>query len=138
VVSRIGPRTPVVVGLVIAAVGVALLGTTTAGTTYGRLLPALLLWGVGLAVLTPAVVAAALAAVPGDAVGLGSGVNNTARQAGGVLGIALYGAVAGSAEHVDAFAQGLGRCGLGTAVLFVLAACLCLGFVPRQAAAPRA
>jgi DHA2 family methylenomycin A resistance protein-like MFS transporter len=136
-VSRIGPRVPVVLGLVVAAAGVALLRGVTADSTYARLLPALLLWGVGLAVLTPAIVSAALAAVPGDDVGLGSGVNNTARQAGGVLGIALYGAVAGSPDHVGGFLDGVGQCALVTAVLFVLAACLCLRFVPSRAAAPQ-
>jgi DHA2 family methylenomycin A resistance protein-like MFS transporter len=82
-------------------------------------------------------VAAALAAVPGDQAGLASGVNNTARQAGCVLGIALYGAVAGSPEHVDHFVGGLGAAGPGTAVVFLLAAGLCLRLVPRhEASAP--
>jgi DHA2 family methylenomycin A resistance protein-like MFS transporter len=96
----------------------------------------LLLWGIGIALLTPAIVAAALAAVPGDQAGLASGVNNTARQAGCVLGIALYGAVAGSPDHIDHFIRGLGAAGLGTAVFFMLAAGLCLRFVPTHAAPP--
>jgi len=70
-------------GLLIAAAGVGLLATWTANTPYPQLLPALLCWGIGLGVLTPAVVAAAIAAAPPERSGLASGVNNTARQAGG-------------------------------------------------------
>jgi hypothetical protein len=51
-------------GLLTAAVGVGLLVRARAGSGYSTLLPALLLWGVGLGVLTPAVVAAAVRAVP--------------------------------------------------------------------------
>ena len=136
VVARVGPRGPVVAGLLTAAVGVSLFGGLDRDSSYARLLPVLVLWGVGLAVLTPAVVAAALGAVPGDAVGLASGVNNTARQAGGVLGIALYGVVAGSPEQVHDFMRGLVLSGLGTAVLFLLMAGACLRFVPRQVTPP--
>ena len=136
VVARVGPRGPVVVGLVTGAVGVSLFRGLRADSSYARLLRVLVLWGVGLAVLTQAIVAAALSAVPGDAVGLASGVNNTARQAGGVLGIALFGVVAGSADQVHDFVRGLGVSGLGTAVLFLLVAGLCLRFVPRQVAPP--
>ena len=47
------------------------------------MLAALLLRGTGLGVLTPAVVAAGVSAVPSDRAALASAVNNTARQAGG-------------------------------------------------------
>ena len=74
-----------------------------------------------LGVLTPAVVAAALAAVPPQYAGLASGVNNTARQAGGVAGIALYGSVAGAPADPARFFAGLHLTGLVTAGLFVAA-----------------
>ena len=73
-------------GLGVAAVGVALLSSWDVIDPYGGLLPAMLAWGIGLGVLTPAVVAAALAAVPPQYAGLASGINSTARQAGGVAG----------------------------------------------------
>jgi DHA2 family methylenomycin A resistance protein-like MFS transporter len=135
VVGRVGPRVPVATGLLVAAVGVSLLGRLHVDSSYAELLPTLLLWGIGLAVLTPAVVTAALAAVPRTSAGLASGVNNTARQAGGVLGIAVYGAIAGSAAHGGSFVDGLGLSGLCTAILFVLAAGLCLRFVPTRTVA---
>jgi MFS transporter, DHA2 family, methylenomycin A resistance protein len=64
VVGRHGPRPVMVLGLLVAAAGVTLLATCTADSSYLSLLPALLGWGIGLGLLTPAVVAAAIAATP--------------------------------------------------------------------------
>jgi DHA2 family methylenomycin A resistance protein-like MFS transporter len=138
VTGRLGPRPVMLAGLALAGVGVALLATWKAGSSYPVLLPALLCWGVGLAALTPAVVAAAISAVPPESAGLASGVNNTARQAGGAVGIAAYGAVAGPPANVSAFMSGLHATGLATAGLFLLAAVATAlgvpGRVPENAA----
>lgn len=86
-------------------------------------------WGIGLGLLTPAVVAAAIAAAPPDRSGLASGVNNTARQAGGAIGIAAYGAIAGQPDRADDFLSGLHVSALISAGLFVLAAAAAVAFV---------
>src|SRR3954471_24196712 len=91
------------------------------------LLPSLLLWGVGLALLTPAVVSAAIAAVPSERAGLASAVNNTARQAGGAIGIAVSGAIAGPPGRA-AFVPGFHGVALGSAALYVAAAVAMLWF----------
>jgi len=119
--ARWGPRPTMLAGLGVAAVGVALLSSWDVTTPYGGLLPAMLAWGIGLGVLTPAVVAAALAAVPPQYAGLASGINSTARQAGGVAGVALYGSVAGSPADPARFLAGLHLTGLVTAGLFLAA-----------------
>jgi DHA2 family methylenomycin A resistance protein-like MFS transporter len=49
--------------------------------------------GIGLGVATPALVSAATAAVPAPRAGMAAAVNNTARQAGGAIGVALIGAI---------------------------------------------
>jgi DHA2 family methylenomycin A resistance protein-like MFS transporter len=59
-----------------------------------------------MGLLTASVVAAAIRAVPAERAGLASGVNNTARQAAGAFGIAIFGAVAGPPESREAFAAG--------------------------------
>src|SRR3954466_15770487 len=87
-VGRIGPRRPMVAGLLIAAAGLALLADDA-------LLAGSALWGIGLGLLTPSVLAAGMGAVQ-DRAGLAAAVNNTARQAGGAIGIAASGAAAGS------------------------------------------
>src|SRR5215217_7482777 len=104
--SRIGPRVPVAAGLGIAAAGLALLAFAQPGSGYGTLLPAFLLWGIGMGILTPAVVAAAIGAVPGDRAGLASAINNTSRQAGGAIGIAAAGAIAGQPTAGGSFVSG--------------------------------
>lgn len=96
IVARTGPKPPMLLGLLLAAAGAGLLPLSTATTGYLTLLPAILLWGVGLAFLTPAVVSAAVSAVPAGRAGLGSAANNTTRQAAGAIGIAAFGAVAAS------------------------------------------
>ena len=85
------------------------------------LLPALLLWGVGLAFLTPAVVSAAVSAVPAGRAGLGSAVNNTTRQAAGAIGIAAFGAIA-STPGSPAFVHGFHAVAIIAAVLLLAAA----------------
>jgi DHA2 family methylenomycin A resistance protein-like MFS transporter len=119
-VARIGLRLPMAAGLMIAAVGIALLARIQADSSFAALLPGLLLWGIGLGLLTPAVVAAAVGAVPGDRAGLGSAVNNTARQAGGAIGIAAFGALAGP-PGAPGFVDGLHAVALVAAALYVAA-----------------
>jgi DHA2 family methylenomycin A resistance protein-like MFS transporter len=119
--GRLGPGAPAVAGLLVAAAGLALLGTAPADAPYLRLLPALLLWGAGLGLLTSAVVAAAVGAVEPERAGLASAVNNTARQAGGALGIAAFGALAGDAAR-PGFVHGFHLAALLAAGLYAVAA----------------
>lgn len=130
--AKFGARPVMVAGLVVAAAGVGLLATWTTSTSYLQLLPAMLAWGTGLGFLTPAVVAAAIAAAPAQRAGLASGVNNTARQAGGALGIAAYAALAGQPSEVARFLTGLHLTGLITAALFTAAAVATAALIPRQ------
>ena len=129
--ARVGPRLPMATGLLVAADGVALLGRLHTGSGYGILLAAMLLWGTGLGLLTPAVVAAAMGLVPAAQAGLASGVNNTARQAGGAIGIAIFGALAGSATAGDHFVAGMQLAGLITAGLFLAAAVATVVVIPH-------
>ena len=120
--SRLGPKLPMLLGLVLlAAAGVTLLDVSPA-SGFGSLLPTLLLWGIGIGLLTPAVVAAAVASVEPERAGLASGVNNTARQTGGVFGVAIFGAIAGSTANAGGFTSGMHVAGLLAASLFLLTA----------------
>jgi MFS transporter, DHA2 family, methylenomycin A resistance protein len=129
-VGRIGPRGPMVAGLLVSAAGLALLADDA-------LLVASMLWGLGLGLLTPAVVAAAMGAVQADRAGLAAAVNNTARQAGGAIGIAASGAVAGSPARAG-FVHSFHGVALGAAALYVAAAALAWAAVPgRERASAR-
>jgi DHA2 family methylenomycin A resistance protein-like MFS transporter len=126
--GRFGPRRPMVAGLLVAAAGLALLGRVDGGTPYAELLPAFVLWGAGLGLLTSAVVAAAVGAVEPERAGLASAVNNTARQAGGAIGIAAFGALAGDAAR-PGFVHGFHLAALIAAALYALATVPTLAFI---------
>jgi DHA2 family methylenomycin A resistance protein-like MFS transporter len=81
--------------------------------------------------LTPAVVAAAIAAVPGERAGLASAINNTSRQAGGAIGIAVAGAIAGQPGG-SGFLTGFHAVAAGSAALYAIAAILGLVLIPGE------
>lgn len=53
ITARIGPKLPMIVGLLVAAGGVTLLAQRSADSGYGTLLVAMLAWGIGMGILTP-------------------------------------------------------------------------------------
>jgi DHA2 family methylenomycin A resistance protein-like MFS transporter len=110
-----------VAGLVLTGAGFAVLIGLGTDSSYWTLLPALLHWGCGLGALTPAVVAAAIAAVK-DRSGLASAISNTARQAGGAVGVATFGAVAGTASNARLFVSGIHVAATVSVALFLVAA----------------
>jgi MFS transporter, DHA2 family, methylenomycin A resistance protein len=131
--ARLGSRLPMAGGLLIAALGIALLARVQAHSGFAAVLPGLLLWGIGLGLLTPAVVAAAVGAVPGDRAGLASAVNNTSRQAGGAIGIAAFGALAGK-PTAPGFVAGLHAVALITVALYLAASVASLTAIPSARA----
>ena len=129
--ARVGSKWPMATGLITAAAGVALLTGVDADASFLALMPGLLLWGIGMGLLTPAVVAAAVGAVPGERAGLASAVNNPARQAGGAIGIAACGALAGRPGS-PGFVGGLHTVAIVVAALFASAAVASLVGIPQQ------
>jgi DHA2 family methylenomycin A resistance protein-like MFS transporter len=105
--ARFGARPPLVAGASIAALGAAGYALLTPTSSYLTLLPVLLALGVGAGLFTTPVVAAAVAAVPTERSGLATGINNTARQTGTALGIAIFGAVASATAAPSEFVVGL-------------------------------
>lgn len=91
--NRLGRRLPMVLGLAIGAVGHWLLRSLGASTSYLAMLPGLIVMPAGVGLAVPAMTAALLATVPRARSGVASGVLNTVRQAGGAIGIALFGAL---------------------------------------------
>ena len=85
-----------------------------------------ILRGIGCGLLPPAVVSAAIATVPAERAGLDSAVDNTARQTGGAIGIAVAGAVAGQPGDQARFLRGCHGVALGSACLYAAATALVL------------
>jgi hypothetical protein len=65
-------------------------------STFWTLLPAMILGGVGMALTMSPMTSVAMASVPVDKAGVGSGVLNSFRQVGGSMGIAVMGAILAS------------------------------------------
>lgn len=88
-------HTPVVVaGMVILAGGLVWAGQATVETTYWEIpFGAMILMGAGLGVVTGPVTDSVMSSVPRSEVGAGSAVNDTTREVGGALGIAILGSV---------------------------------------------
>ena len=89
---RFGLRIPMTLGLMIAGIGYWLLARLNATTNYVSLLPGLVVLPLGVGLSVPLMTSALLATVPRTHSGVASGVLNTVRQAGGGIGVALFGA----------------------------------------------
>ena len=79
--------------LALVAGGLALMVAAGATTSWLRLLPGLVVAGLGVGLANPSIAASALAVVDVSRVGLASGVSNACRIAGITLGVAGLGAV---------------------------------------------
>jgi predicted MFS family arabinose efflux permease len=96
-VERIGNRAMVSIGLGLAALGLAFLGTATAGSGYGHILQSLLFLGVGMGFAIAPATESIMGSLPVEKAGVGSAMNDTTRQVGGALGVAILGSVFSSA-----------------------------------------
>ena len=126
VVGHYGVRVPMICGALTAALGYGSLHFVGATTPLiGLLLPFLLIpSGMGLAV--PAMTTAILASVEKQRAGTASAVLNTARQAGGAVGVAAFGAlVSGSgAAHIVLGMQLATAISAGLLLMALVLACL--------------
>jgi len=122
--ARHGPRPVLLAGAVLAAAGQLCLLFVSPTSSYPRLIPALIGVGLGVGLFTAPIVATAIRAVPAERSGLASGINNTARQTGTALGVAIYGAFAASPAHPGHFIGALRDLGIAAAVLWIAAAAL--------------
>ncbi|WP_419538452.1 MFS transporter [Mycobacterium colombiense] len=94
--QRTGPRLPMTVGPLVAAGGVALMARIVPGATYlAAVLPAVVLFSVGLAITVAPLTSAVLSAVPDAYAGTASGVNNAVSRIAGLLAIAVLPVAAG-------------------------------------------
>ena len=92
--GRIGPRAPLGFGPLVAAGGLALLVGLDRGDDYLiDILPALVLFGLALAIIVAPLTTAVLNSVEERRAGVASGVNNAVARVAGLLAIAALGAV---------------------------------------------
>lgn len=118
-----GPRLFMTVGPVICGAGFLLMLTVSSPVHFlTQLLPGLLLFSLGLAVMVAPLTSAVLGALNEDDAGIGSAVNNAVSRVAGLVSIALAGTVSGGALDYPGFRQTV----TATAVLFLLAGLIAL------------
>ena len=96
--ARTGPRPLVPAGMVLAALGMALLTRIGVDTGYAsHVLPSLILIGLGFGLIVAPSIATATLGVPPRDLGVASAMVNTSQQVGGSIGTALLSTLAASA-----------------------------------------
>ncbi len=96
---KIGTRVVVAAGLVLMGGGLVVAAfNSEANTTYfGPLIISMVLLALGLSSITAPTTEAVMGSVPDDQRGAAAGVNNTTRELGGTLGVAVFGSIFASA-----------------------------------------
>lgn len=95
--ERFGPVRVMAAGLAVVAIGFALLTTVSLDTPYVVIGAAFAILGAGMSLTAAPATSEIMSSVPLSKAGVGSAVNDTTRELGGALGIALLGSVANSA-----------------------------------------
>lgn len=90
--NRLGVWTTSALGLIVAGLGLGLMGLTVSAPILWALWIALVVWAIGVGILMPASVAAAMHALP-QKPGFASGAGSTARNVGGAAGVAVFAAL---------------------------------------------
>jgi EmrB/QacA subfamily drug resistance transporter len=95
-VQRLGTKRVVVAGMLVFAAGLVLAATIATTTGYSRLGVAMVLLGAGLGLSSAPATESIMGALPRHRAGVGSAVNDTAREVGGALGVAIVGSITAS------------------------------------------
>ena len=92
--ARVGPRVPMVLGCLLAGLGLLLVDQQlTATTSVAALTWPLAIAGLGFGIALVTMTAAVLTLVPSEQSGMAASTVNTSRELGGVFGVAVLGAV---------------------------------------------
>ena len=122
-VERVGTKAIVGVGLSIATAGMLLLSQTSILDDDLWLELVFVMFGFGMGLTIAPATDSIMGSVPRERAGVGSAVNDTTRQAGGALGVAVLGSLLATSynSHIDslrlpAAAAGVARSSIGAAL----------------------
>jgi EmrB/QacA subfamily drug resistance transporter len=94
--ARIGPRLQMTVGPLVIAAGLLLLVRITPdGSYWTEVFPAMLVFGLGLAINVAPLTSTAMSAAPAEHAGVASAINNDVARAAGLIAIAVLPVVSG-------------------------------------------
>ena len=136
VTQRIGPRPQMTVGPLVCGLGVLLSLRVTAGCEYvNDVLPAVIVFGLGLATMVAPLTSTALSSLPTSHAGVASGVNNAVARTGSLLAIAAVPVAAGitgdAISDPQLFASGFRTSMLVCAVLMAAGAAVSAAWIRR-------
>ena len=131
---RVGPRWLMTAGITGLAIGMALMSRIGAHASYlADVLPAVIVFGLGLALTVAPLTATVLASADVRHAGVASGVNNAVARAAGLVAVAALPAAVGIASttyHDPArFSSGFDRATIACAILLLFAAGLTAALV---------
>ncbi len=92
-----GPRLPITAGLTLATGGLCLFATANPGSGYLHYMIAMTFVGLGIGLSMAPATHSIMSSVPPAKAGAGSAINDTTRNLGGVLGVAIIGSIVASA-----------------------------------------
>ena len=95
-VERVGTKLVVGCGLLIASLGVFIVSTVPTADGYPRLLMGVVVLALGMACVMAPATESIMGSLPPSKAGVGSAMNDTTRQMGGALGVAILGSVLAS------------------------------------------
>jgi EmrB/QacA subfamily drug resistance transporter len=95
-VASLGTKRVAAAGMLLFAAGLAVASTLTTSSGYGRLGAALLLMGAGMGLAGAPATESIMGSLPPERANIGSAVNDTTRELGGALGVAIVGSIMSS------------------------------------------
>ena len=113
-VNRLGNKVLVTAGMSVVAAGLWFLSTLTITSGYPHALVTLMVLGTGMALAMTPATESIMGSLPLAKAGVGSAMNDTTRQIGGALGVAILGSVFASA-YTATLAPALGALPAGVA-----------------------
>ncbi|ENO87673.1 MFS transporter [Thauera linaloolentis] len=128
--TRLGARRILVLGLGLAACGYLLMLLASIDGRYGMLIIPMLMAGSGIALTIPTMTNATMSSVDASRAGIASGVLNSARQIGGMLGVAVFGYLVRDTA-AQAFRHGMYEAMVLSVALLFLGGLLCFVGMPK-------
>jgi EmrB/QacA subfamily drug resistance transporter len=98
-VNRAGTKRVVILGLVLVAIGMACYASNTIMSSFWLGLIVRLITGLGFGITSAPVTESIMGSLPPSRAGVGSAVNDTTRQTGGALGVAVIGSIFAARYH---------------------------------------
>ncbi|MDA0168873.1 MFS transporter [Solirubrobacter taibaiensis] len=137
-VARFGTKRVVTVGMALFAAGLAVAATLTTDAGYGRLAITFVLMGAGMGLAGAPATESIMGSLPPARANIGSAVNDTTRELGGALGVAIVGSImaslgGGNAQSAqEAFVHAMSRASFTVAVIAALGAVLAWRYLPAR------